>query len=378
MPTGTQERALVAIEEAIALLEKATIDIQPELTDAALARRFVSAFSKGHNLCGTGLAAFTRKVSDPTELARATGMPIGKTRSLIATGQVMQTSDDLSLAMQQGSVSLDQAAEIASAEESAPGAAKELLKTAQEGSFAVLREKARKVKLEAEAGRDLFTRQREARSARPHTDELGMVNIHLRFQPHIGAPIVARAEADAARKLRAARKAGENEPFERHLADAYAEMLSGNGKGRAKRPELVVLVSQEVAERGWNDVKPGEHCKIPGVGPIDPRDAKEIAKRAFISALLFDGKDLRNLVRWTRHIPIEVQIALELGEPPDFEGVRCIDCGNRFNNEFDHFDCFSAENPTSLPNLGPRCWDCHGVKTKQDRARNWGRGDPSP
>ncbi len=52
-----------------------------------------------------------------------------------------------------------------------------------------------------------------------------------------------------------------------------------------------------------------------------------------MNAVVFDGKDLRNFKRWTRHIPVEVAIALELGEPPDFDGVKCVDCGNRFHTE---------------------------------------------
>jgi hypothetical protein len=78
----------------------------------------------------------------------------------------------------------------------------------------------------------LGERQKQARSARSFTDELGMVNINLRFQPHVGTPIVNRADAEAARLYRAAKKTGDQEPFERYLADAYAKMLSGNGKGR--------------------------------------------------------------------------------------------------------------------------------------------------
>ena len=95
--------------------------------------------------------------------------------------------------MRHGDVSLDQAAEIAKAEESCPGAASELVKTAQERPFHVLKDEARRVKLEAEQHRGLAERQHAARSARWHNDELGMTNIHLRLEPHVGTPIVARA-----------------------------------------------------------------------------------------------------------------------------------------------------------------------------------------
>jgi hypothetical protein len=41
-----------------------------------------------------------------------------------------------------------------------------------------------------------------------------MVNINLRLQPHIGTPIVSRAEADAARLYREAKRKGEQKQFE--------------------------------------------------------------------------------------------------------------------------------------------------------------------
>jgi hypothetical protein len=128
---------------------------------------------------------------------------------------------------------------------------------------------------------------------------------------------------------------GHRVPFERHLADAYAQLLGGGaGRGRAGRPEVTVLVSHSVAKRGWKDVKPGEMCKIPGIGPVAPQVAKEIASDAFLNGVFFDGKDLRNFKRWSRNISVEVRAALELGQPPDFDGIRCQDCGNHFRTEW--------------------------------------------
>jgi hypothetical protein len=173
------------------------------------------------------------------------------------------------------------------------------------------------VKLDAEQHRELASRQRAARSARSYSDELGMTHIHVALEPHVGMPIVARAEAEAARLARRSRAEGGHEPFEAHLADAYAALLSGSGKGPARRPELVILVSHEVATRGWRDVKAGEMCKIPGVGPVAPEVARAIAKDAFLSGVFCDGTDLRQFQRWGRHIPIEVS-----REPEKHHGLR--------------------------------------------------------
>ena len=143
--------------------------------------------------------------------------------------------------------------------------------------------------------------------------------------------------------------------------------MSGAGKGRARRPELVVLVSHEVATRGWKDVREGEVCKIPGVGPVSPQAAREIAADAFLTGVFYDGTDLHHIRRWSRTIPVEVALALELGPPPSFEGVACVDCGNRFKTEFDHVHPRAGGGPASCDNLAPRCWTCHQEKTKRDR-----------
>jgi 5-methylcytosine-specific restriction endonuclease McrA len=286
---------------------------------------------------------------------------------VVSTGKALGDSKALKDALSSGELSMEQAAAIASAEGSSPGAARELLAVAREEPFHVLRETARKVKLDAEQHRELGSRQRAARSARSYSDELGMTHIHVALEPHVGTPIVARAEAEAARVARRSRAEGGHEPFEAHLADAYAALLSGSGKGPARRPELVVLVSHEVATRGWRDVKADEVCKIPGIGPVAPEVARAIAKDAFLSGVFYDGTDLRQFQRWGRHIPIEVLIALELGEPPSFHGVACTDCGNRFRNEFDHVVPRAAHGPTSRANLQPRCWRCHQAKTKRER-----------
>lgn len=366
------------LNEAIRWLEKSNADLQPELVTAQHARELLKLYALAEKLVAFGVAALARKIDDSSEVARATGSSIGKAKAVVLTGKAAAASEDLASAMQHGEISLDQAAEIAQAEDSAPGSARELVSVAQRESFQVLKDRARKTKLEAEQHRGLAQRQHAARRATHSSDDLGMVHIHLALEPHVGVPITARAEAEAQRLARAERSkaksnanatagcAVELEPFERHLADAYTRLLDGSGKGRAKRPELVVLVSHTVAQRGWKDVRKGEVCKIPGVGPVAPQVAREIADDAFLSALFYDGEDLRQFKRWSRNIPVEVATALELGRPPDFDGVRCVDCGNHFRTEFDHVKPIHAGGLTSEPNLRPRCYPCHAAKTKRD------------
>ncbi|MBV8303678.1 MAG: HNH endonuclease, partial [Acidimicrobiia bacterium] len=67
--------------------------------------------------------------------------------------------------------------------------------------------------------------------------------------------------------------------------------------------------------------------------------------------------------------PAELRTALELGTPPDFDGVTCSvqGCNRRHGLEWDHTDPVANGGPTSYTNLSPKCWPHHREKTLQDR-----------
>ena len=127
------------VDEAIGQLEKANANLEPELLSLAAAREQLETYARAERLAAFGIAALARKLNDASELARVTGSSTGKAKDTIATGKVLGESAPLENALKHGEVSLDQATEIARAEESAPGAATELLKVAEEESFHVLR-----------------------------------------------------------------------------------------------------------------------------------------------------------------------------------------------------------------------------------------------
>ena len=360
--------AITALDEAAAVVEKANANLEPELMDVDAARSLLATYARIRKLASYGEAVLARRIEDAAEIARLSGTSMARAKETVQTGTRLRDAGELDNAFRSGEVSLEQAGAIARTEEIRPGSTAELLEVARDHAFHVLQERARKLALDAEQHQDLAPRQHSARGARSYTDELGMVNIYVRLEPHTGTPIAARAEAEAARLFRNAKAEGRREPFERYLADAYGAMLSGGQtRARSRRPELVVLVSHEVTQRGWSDVRDGEVCKIPGVGPVAPAVAKKIAQDAFLSGVFYDGKDLRHLRRWTRNTPVEVRLALELGPPPEFDGVRCTDCGNRLGTQFDHLEPHVAHGPASTDNLHPRCWSCHGAKTERDR-----------
>jgi hypothetical protein len=354
------------LDQAIELLEKANAELEPELLDSSGARVVLDRYSKARRLVDYGVAAVARKVDDAAVVSRVTGTPVGHAKATIALGNNLKAAPELGAALQTGAVSAEQAVHIASAEASVPGATEELVKTANSEPFHVFKDAARKLKLEAEQHNGLATRQHAARAARHYADELGMTHIHLTLEPFAATPIVNRAEADAERLYKTARKTGQTEAFEAYLADAFVEMLSGTGKGRASRPELVVLIDYDTIKNGWK-LTPGGISKIPGVGPIDPQDAQEVAQDAFINAVLVDGADLRHFKRFSRHVPPEIKVALELGTAPAFDGPVCCGCGNRFRPERDHLEPVAAHGPTSYSNLKWKCNPCHVAKTEADR-----------
>lgn len=352
------------VEAALGVLEVEIRALESDLLDRGSATRLMGLFARVERVGAAGTALLARRVGDAGLVARTTGTSVGKARTVLDLSERIRDTPVLDEAVRSASVSLDQATEIAKAETAAPGSAAELVEVAEHESFHVLRERARARVLDDERV-GIGARQHRERRASHRITDLGMIHIEADLEPHIGVPIVNRLEARA-RRLHAANR---DEPWSAHLADALVETLGGSGTRGSSKPELVILVSHDVVERGWTGVEEGELCSIPGVGPVDPAVAKRIAQDAFLTGLFFDGTDLRHMRRWTRKIPVEIRLALSLGDPPKFTGPRCVDCGNRWGLEYDHVKPHGVGGPTSLDNLKPRCGTCHTRKTAADRRR---------
>ncbi|MEX1208359.1 MAG: HNH endonuclease signature motif containing protein [Acidimicrobiia bacterium] len=352
------------LAEAVGFLHKANDALNPNRCDDAEARALLARYAEAKKLASFGEAALAARLADPGHVARVTGTSVRRARETLETAEQAEKTPELGQAMRAGEVSLEQAAEIAKTERVAPGSAGALLERARGGApLQVLRDEGRRRRLEVQPSEGLAGRQREARFLSHGITDDGMFRLEGEFEPEVGSRLVNRLEAEARRLARAAHH---EEPFRRYLADALPNLMAGNDKAKGGT-ELVVLVSHGVAARGWKDVRDGEFCKIPGVGPVDPETARRIADDAFLSGVFFDGEDLRNIKRWTRHIPAAVKVSLNLGDPPGFDGPRCDDCGNRHGLEWDHDDPKANGGETSLDNLKPRYWRCHQKKTRRDR-----------
>jgi hypothetical protein len=110
----------------------------------------------------------------PEWLARKNGITPAVARRHLDTAKKVDKCQATKAALQDGTLSLDQASEIASAEAAVPGSEPELLDLARTKGLGPLRERARDIRLGAVDPDDLRKRQRGLRSVRTWTNRDGM------------------------------------------------------------------------------------------------------------------------------------------------------------------------------------------------------------
>jgi 5-methylcytosine-specific restriction endonuclease McrA len=262
-----------------------------------------------------------------------------------------------------GELSLAQAEEITKTEAACPGSEAQLVALAKTSSLGVLRDKARSQRHRAVDPEDLHGRQQAARALRHWRDDLGMVCLAGALPPEVGIPLVNRLDAETDRIRRTARQQASTEARVAHAADALVALLAGKGRASTTRADLVIVWDRSMAA---DDGQEGT-CHIVGGGPIPVSVARRLAERAFVKAVVHDGVRIETVKHVGRYIPAELRTALELGDPPGFDGLGCVDCGNRYGIERDHVDPVANGGCTSRDNMAGRCYGCHQRKTEQDR-----------
>jgi 5-methylcytosine-specific restriction endonuclease McrA len=295
-------------------------------------------------------------------LGRISGASVGQARAVLDAAAAMEDCPQTKEAVVAGELSLVQGGEIAKTEAACPGTEAELVSLAKASSLGVLKDKARSRRLRAMDVEALHRRRQAARELRHWTDDMGMVRLAGALPPEVGVPIVSRLDAETDRIRKVARRRGSDEPRSAHGADALVRMLDSRGKGKADRADLVIV---------WDRTAAGEDhegtAHIVGGGPIPVSVARKQAERSFVKGLIHDGVRIETVKHVGRSIPAELRTALELGDPPGFEGLICIDCGKRYGIQRDHINPVANGGLTAFDNLAGRCWDCHEKKTEADR-----------
>jgi hypothetical protein len=311
----------------------------------------------------------------PDWLARASGTSSVEARAAMETAKAVEDMPHTRAALEEGELSLGQAQEIARTEAECPGSEAEMVELAKRESLKTLKEQARKRRHQAIDPERLHDAQQKARRFRHWRDDLGMVAFAGALPPEVGVPLVNRLDAEADRMRRLARSEGRSEAREAHAADALVKLLAGTGTGRANSADLVVVCDLAAYRRGY--AHPGEPCHIVGGGPVPVSLVRELSRDAFLKAVLHDGVRIDTVAHFGRHLKAELRTALELGSPPDFDDVSCVQCDRRYGLQWDHVDPRAHRGPTSYDNLQPLCWPHHQEKTERDRKAGllWGDGN---
>lgn len=267
-----------------------------------------------------------------------------------------------------GRLSEVQTAEISAAASADPSAESSLLALAERGeTLSVIREQCRQVRASAAGVEDSVERIRRGRYLRNWVDRDGAVRLDARLAPDDGARLLAVVESSAAQLQREARRSGQREPAEAYAADALTGLVSGSS--RPPRAVVHVHVDADALERGR--VRPGETCRIPGVGPIPISTAQKLAREGSVKVIERDGVYVRRVAHLGRTIPAHVRTALEVRDP------TCVvpGCDVRSGLEIDHIVPLAAGGATKLDNLARLCRFHHAQKTYHSWALTGSPGD---
>jgi 5-methylcytosine-specific restriction endonuclease McrA len=376
---GDVPEAPEAVAAAARALRGVLAGFDPALTAGGDCARLVEELAATEKACAAARTlAAARAAScgahrregfrDPGDwLARQMGSSSAEARTALDTATALESCPGTRAALVSGELSLAQAGEIARTEAQRPGCEAELLDLARTSSLASLRDAARKTRLRAVDPDDLHRRQVEARHFRGWLNDLGNVCVAGELPPEVGVPFLNRVDAETDRLARQAKRQGQPQPRQALAADAVIALFEGRGQTKSKGAELVIVCDVRPFRRGH--VHDGEVCQVLGAGPIPVSLARQLSADAFVKAVIHDGVNIHTVAHFGRHIPAELRTALQLGPPPDFDGVTCVEagCGRRYGLEWDHVDPVANGGATSYDNLKARCWPHHHDKTEEDR-----------
>ena len=143
--------------------------------------------------------------------------------------------------------------------------------------------------------------------------------------------------------------------------------------------KVIVRIDHTALVRGHT--VPGEVCEIAGVGPIPVAAARELARDAFLTAVVTDGVDIRSVAHLGRAATAPQRTALEA------RGIHCAvpGCGVVHHLEIDHVDGWAITRRTQLDQLDWLCRHHHDQKTHRSYRlagppgnRTWHRPDRRP
>jgi len=383
-------------------LRSSVAELDPECLSGSDADRLLEAFAEVERLASAGKLLAARRVessniwrrsghrSAAAHVAEATGTGIGPALTALETARHLGSLPATDEAVRQGRLSETQVKEIAGAAILLPEAEQSLVDAAGQQPLSVLKLRCKRVRAAGRDPRASYEAVRRSRYLRNWVEDSGAVRFDARLAPDEGARLLAAVEAETARLVAAARRAGVDEPRRALAADALVGVACGrsgrvpdrSGSGVlvggattgahtakeaegshrprcADEPTSVVHVRVDHAALLRGHVEGDELCEIPGVGPIPVEVARRLAVDSFLNVLVTDGVDVTTVARAGRTIPAALRRALEERDPV------CVvpGCDTRQRLEIDHLVPFADGGEASLANLARLCHWHHYLKT---------------
>ena len=313
-------------------------------------------------------------------LSSAAGMSRTAAEGLLDLAERLAKHTPTKDAFTDGLLSAAEATEVAKAADRNASAEESLLDEAKKRDFTNLRNKAAAVSdpdPDADARRAAYARAK--RNLRTWCDSEGLAHLQAQGAPDVIAAIWARAQGAADDRFKANAGGPERIDSRHNLFDAFAEMILAGGAGgmggaggagasrggagsspKATRPkvDLMILVDWEALKRGV--ALPGEHCQIPGIGPVAVEVARSYLGEAALKFIISDGVSVASVAHLGRRRGAHLRSALA----SMFN--CCVDCGRSLGLEWDHVEPSAKGGVTSFENLRPRCKACHRAKTARD------------
>ena len=327
------------------------VDLFSELERLAIAGRTLLArrVERSNVWCNQGFRTPARWMAAKAQTTLASAIATIETSRKIA--ELPATRE----ALQSGSLSRIQAAEITAAAAADPAAERSLLETARRSTVARLREECRRVIASASRDKDADERIHRSRYLRSWSEADGAFRLDARLTSDAGARLITVVKARASKLMERTRRAGSKESAEAHAADALVSLADAGTQG--PRAVVHVHVDQAAWERGG--VEKGESCQVPGVGPVSVAAARRLARDGIVKAVLTDEADVKAVAHLGRTIPAKLRTALEARDR------TCVipGCDERDELEIDHVVPYAEGGPTQLGNLVRLCRWHHDLKT---------------
>jgi hypothetical protein len=320
-------------------------------------------------------------------VAETTGTGPGQAESLLEESERLEGLPETTAALKRGELSAAQLKEIAAAAAENPASEGVLIDAARQSSLKGLKDECRRVKAramsEAEA-RARYERIHRNRSLLMWTDQDGVGRVEAKLTPDCMARFVTAIQSEANAIFSESRRSGQQESPMAYAADALVALVTGtgtagsggtrssssrgsqsnsNGKGggsRASTATTMMHLRVDLAALRRGELKNGEVCELPGVGPVPLATAVNEIGNAILKVIISDGVDVVSVTHMGRAIPAHVLSALMNRDQ------TCVvpGCDVARGLENDHYQIdFAHDGPSELWNLCRLCRWHHHLKT---------------